>query len=410
MTMLEIVKMWNEKKGSYYRAFEKGQPSQLGLKVQDLMNEFGAQETEEYFKYMAEKPERDIWKIATKSMYKTYKDLLNNPTETPTPEEVVEEAPKVEEPSTGLNVLGLLSKEIVNLMGKELADKVGIEVENKISKFVQDKVLMKVVEYDGKRNEIKGIVHEQFETILKFVSMDEPVMLVGPAGTGKNIIAKQVADALGLDFYFTSAVSQEYKLTGYGDATGNYVSTQFYDWAINGGLFLFDEMDASIAEAMVVVNSAIANRYFDFPVVGRVYLNEKCRIIACANTYGTGASMEYVGRNQLDGATLNRFGMVEVDYDKRIEDAVCPDKDIADFCRNFRKVCVKNGVHHITSYREMSRLYKMIVQAGLDKAVAIKTCLTKGLEKDTLNIILNDMDANLEYKKFFKEMINNLKD
>lgn len=409
MTMLEIVKMWNEKKASYYRAFEKGVPSQLGSKVQELITEYGEQEVEEYFKFMVERPERDIWKVATKSMYKTYLDIKNR---TPKEEEapkVIVEAPKAEQSSAqNINVLELLSTQIVNLMGSELANKIGTEVEAKINGFVQDKILMKVVEYDGKRNEIKGVVHEQFETILKFVAMDEPVMLVGPAGTGKNIIAKQVADALGLDFYFTSAVSQEYKLTGYGDATGNYVPTQFYDWAINGGLFLFDEMDASIAEALVVVNSAIANRYFDFPVVGRVYLNEKCRIVACANTYGTGASMEYVGRNQLDGATLNRFGMVEVNYDKRIEDAVCPDKDIADFCRNFRSICDKNGVHHIISYREMSRLYKMIVKAELDKAVAIKTCLTKGLEKDTLNIILNDMKDTVEYKKYFKEMLNNI--
>lgn len=408
MTMLEIVKMWNEKKGSYYRAFEKGQPSQLGQKINDLMNEFGSNEIETYFKTMVEGNERDIWKVATKSMYKSYKDSNLFTIEEDDVEASKVEEVKVEEPKANLggSMLQLLGNEIVNLMGKELANKIGIEVENKINQFVQDKVLMKVVEYDGKKNEIKGIVHEEFETILKFVSMDEPVMLVGPAGTGKNIIAKQVADALGLDFYFTSAVTQEYKLTGYGDATGNYIETQFYQWAINGGLFLFDEMDASIPEAMVVVNSAIANRYFDFPVVGRIYLNEKCRIMACANTYGTGASLEYVGRNQLDGATLNRFGMVEVNYDKRIEDAVCPDKDIADFCRSFRKICDKNGVHHIVSYREMSRLYKMIVQAQLEESKAIKTCLTKGLEKDTLNMILNDMDSNLAYKKYFQEMIN----
>ncbi len=44
-------------------------------------------------------------------------------------------------------------------------------------------------------------------------------------------------------------------------------------------------------------------------------------IIAAANTFGHGADVQYVGRNQLDAATLDRFavGTVFVDYDKNME-------------------------------------------------------------------------------------------
>lgn len=306
-----------------------------------------------------------------------------------------------------LSILNILSGEIVKLMGQELANKIGVEVENKINKYVEDKVVCKVVEYKKEHKKVEGIAHEQLETILKFVAMDEPVMMVGPAGTGKNVIAKQVAEALGLDFYFSNAVTQEYKITGYGDANGNFVKTQFFEAFTKGGVFLLDEMDASCPEALVVLNCAIANRYFDFPVIGRVEAHENFRVLANANTFGTGASMEYVGRNQLDGATLNRFALVEVDYDKRIEDNVCPNKDIADFCREFRKVCFDNGVHHIVSYREMSRLYKMIEIAKLDKDVALKTCLLKGLEKDTLQMVCNSMDSSLEFKKVLNKIVKN---
>ena len=62
----------------------------------------------------------------------------------------------------------------------------------------------------------------------------------------------------------------------------------------------------------------------------------------------------------------------------------------------------------IVSYREMSRMYKMIVQADLDKEIAIRSCLTKGLEKDTLNMIAYDMKDNLTYKSIFTSMINKL--
>lgn len=41
--------------------------------------------------------------------------------------------------------------------------------------------------------------------------------------------------------------------------------------------------------------------------------------------------MKYVGRNQLDETTLNRFAVLPVDYDIRIENGVCPDKDTAGF-------------------------------------------------------------------------------
>ena len=46
------------------------------------------------------------------------------------------------------------------------------------------------------------------------INLDIPVFLTGPAGVGKNVICKQVAEALGLDFYFSNAISQEYKVTG----------------------------------------------------------------------------------------------------------------------------------------------------------------------------------------------------
>ena len=399
MNAQEIIKLWNATKGSHYKTGSSEGMSSIAKKVNNLIEELGEELVTLYYNDQLKESNEDIWKVSDSYLIKAWQVEREN-----TQPKVVE----VAQEQQPMNVLNLLGTEIVKIMGDNLANQIGGEVEKKINEFIQDKVLMKVVEYKGAKNEVKGIAHAQLENLLKFVSMDEPVMLVGPAGTGKNVLVKQVADALGLEFYFTSAVTQEYKLTGYGDANGHFVSTQFYEAFTKGGVFLFDEVDASIPEAMVVVNSAIANRYFDFPVVGRVQAHPDFRIIACANTYGTGASMEYVGRNQLDGATLNRFAMLEVDYDKRIEDGVCPDKDIADFCRSFRKICQKNGVHHIVSYREMSRMYKMITQADMDKEVAVRSCLTKGLEKDTLNIIVNDMSDKLAYKAVLQSMINKL--
>jgi len=134
---------------------------------------------------------------------------------------------------------------------------------------------------------VKGITHEKFETVLKIVSQDIPVFLTGPAGSGKNVICKQVSEALGLEFYFSNAVTQEYKITGFIDANGNYQETQFFKAFTNGGLFMLDEIDASTPEVLVILNAAIANRYFDFPT-GRVTAHEDFRVVAAGNTFGTG--------------------------------------------------------------------------------------------------------------------------
>lgn len=307
-----------------------------------------------------------------------------------------------------VGTLSLLSKELIRLIGSDLATEVEGVIKDRLDAYVQDKVFIKAVRIgDLPIKKVEGVTHEQFETILKFVAMDEPVMLVGPAGSGKNIICKQVADALGLDFYFSNAITQEYQLTGFVDAMGNYQGTQFYDCFTKGGLFLLDEMDASSPDVLIKLNAAIANGYFDFPKFGRIEAHKDFRVIACGNTWGNGASLEYVGRNQLDGASVNRFGQVFVDYDARIEEAVAEgNMKVVEFCREMRRVAEKNGCHLIISYREISRLHKMIDYAQMDERVAIQTCVVKGLEKDTLRMIAQEM-KDVDYKKFLIEIINN---
>lgn len=400
MTALEIVKMWNKMKGTRYSFTSNGGDSSIVRRINILFEKNGEQKVNEYFEYHLnnEKSTDDIWAYADSWKIRDWKKPV-------VVDEIVVEK-KEEKQESGLNILSALSSELIRLMGTELANKINDEVENKLNKFVQDKTLIKIVEYKNESKPINGIAHERLETILKFVAMDEPVMLVGPAGTGKNVICKQVADALGLEFFFSNAITQEYKLTGFVDAMGNFVKTQFYEAFTKGGLFLLDEMDASIPEALIILNCAIANRYFDFPGVGRVKAHENFRVIANANTYGTGASMEYVGRNQLDGASLNRFAVVEVDYDARIEENQSGgNKDILEFCREFRRICNKNGINHIVSYREIGRLHKMIDIANMEVGEAIKCCLVKGLEQDSIRMIANDMKESIAYKRFLNKLL-----
>ena len=298
--------------------------------------------------------------------------------------------------------MGILEQAVIHLISKTQSEKIESEimgqVEQKVRDFISDEygtIERKIVTVvDGKKVPMQGIQHEKFETVLKFVANDEPVFLTGAAGSGKNVLCKQVAQALGLKFYFTNAVTQEYKLTGFTDAMGNYQETQFYKAFKNGGLFMLDEMDASIPEVLVILNAAIANRYFDFPApIGYVKAHPDFRVIAAGNTVGTGADYQYVGRNQLDAASLDRFAIVKVDYSEAIENSVAlGDMELANFCRNFRKAAIKAGQQTIVSYRAIGRLAKM--SQILSKEEALETCLIRGMEKDDVNIIYTSLSAS----------------
>lgn len=242
-------------------------------------------------------------------------------------------------------------------------------------------------------HEVKGITHEKFGEVLNLVNADIPVFLTGAAGTGKNVLCKQVAEALGLEFYFSNAVTQEYKITGFIDANGTFHETQFYQAFTKGGLFMLDEMDASVPEVLVMLNAAIANRYFDFPT-GRVEANENFRLIAAGNTFGTGADMEYTGRYQLDAASLDRFALVEIDYSAKIEEAISAgDAELVEYIHGFRKAVRKAGIRHLATYRSMERITKL--KEAMDIQEVLKICLLKNLPGDDLRIIVDSMRSEV---------------
>ena len=246
-----------------------------------------------------------------------------------------------------------------------------------------------------KTTTFEGVTHEKFDDVLNLVNLNIPVFLSGPAGTGKNVICKQVAKALDLDFYFTNAVTQEYKLTGFIDANGVYQETQFYKAFKDGGLFFLDEMDASIPEVLIILNAAIANRYFDFPN-GKIEAHPDFRVIAAGNTYGTGADMEYCGRYQLDAASLDRFALVEIDYSEKIENALAHnDNVLLDFVRGFRKACSTAGIKHLCTYRTIERIAKLSTsQTTFSATDVLKMALYKNLKIDDLNVIISKMCAD----------------
>ena len=170
-------------------------------------------------------------------------------------------------------------------------------------------------------NTVKGLRHSSFSELIKVASLRLPVLLVGMAGTGKTHASEQVAEALGLKYYTMSVGAQTSKsdIMGFIHANGGYVRTLFREAYENGGVFLMDEIDAGNANVLIQVNAALSNGACAFPDA-MIKKHKDFVFIASANTYGTGMNRQYVGRNQLDAATLDRFTIIDWNVDARLEE------------------------------------------------------------------------------------------
>lgn len=300
----------------------------------------------------------------------------------------------------------LLTSAVINKVRDNIIEHLKEELPNKCDKYIQENygILPKTIIVDNKtiKKEVKGLFHKDFEKIVKIVNKNIPIMLIGPAGSGKNHTIEQVAEALGLKFYFTNAVTQEYKLTGFIDAGGKFHETQFYQAFSNGGIFFLDEIDASCPDALIILNSAIANGYFDFPC-GRVKAHKDFRVIAAGNTYGTGADMIYVGRNVLDGATLDRFAVLYFDYDKDIEKSLSYDNGLYSFIVELRRVINENSLRYIISMRAIINASKML-EIDVSKHDILKDVILKGMSQDDINIISGNIKNINDYKNWYEEL------
>lgn len=341
---------------------------------------------------------REEWE--NKSFQEELKDSATgkafNPS--PVPAQVTSETKSVLDALIAQAVANIAVDDVINLSKHEI-DKYISETYGSLPKRIE-------VTSPAGNKVIEGIVHERFEDVLKLVGADIPVFLTGPAGSGKNVICKQVSEALSTEFYFSNAVTQEYKLTGFIDANGNYHETQFYKAFTGGGIFMLDEIDASTPEVLVILNAAIANRYFDFPT-GRVTAHEDFRIIAAGNTYGTGADIEYTGRYQLDAASLDRFAIIEIGYSEAIEEAVAGgDRELVDFIRNFREAILAAKIKFVVSYRSIERLSKL--SNTFEKKQAIQIGLIRSLAKDDLKTICSRLTpfTSNSYQDAFEEMVS----
>ena len=257
---------------------------------------------------------------------------------------------------------------------------------------------------DGKKTTTKTeqVLDPNFANILKLVAAHENVYLYGPAGSGKNTIAEQIAEALGVEFYYQNTLVIKFDVSGYKNAQGEYEETPFYKAWKNGGLFFADELDNSTAEAIIALNAALANGYYTFPNSSeKVAKHPDFYCIAAGNTNGQGATEEYCGRYQMDESSRDRFAFIEIGYNEKIEESICGGHlDILEFVRDLRSVTKSLQIKLICGYRAISRLAKFY---DMNTKFVLDSFIFKGLAVDDIREIAAALSSKNKYTEEIKK-------
>ena len=197
---------------------------------------------------------------------------------------------------------------------------------------------------------LQGRVPAYFDELLKLVLCRIPVLLVGPAGSGKTTAVEILAQQLGLPFtrVSLSAGIDEGCLQGWllpieDNGRFSFVSAPMVHAYEHGGVVLLDDMDSSDANMLNILCPVLDESEWHIPLRHNAPVlvrHPDAHFISAANTWGHGADHKFVGANQLDERILSRFrqGQISCDYDSDLEIELF-DSDIVDFGHRLRTRC-----------------------------------------------------------------------
>lgn len=223
--------------------------------------------------------------------------------------------------------------------------------------------------------------HESYPKLIKYLQINRRVILVGSAGTGKSMAVKNAAEALGVDFYLVPPVTMSHELIGHRDAQGVFHETPLFQAYTKGGLCLLDEADASLPDALLCANPILDGNGFATFGDGNLHKQHPDFFaVFNMNTDGNGATMQYAGRNRLDGATVARFGVrIQWNVDPRIERAMCAGQDQwYQVIQSVRAFMEQRQIVDVNATPRHAKTGAALLNAGLDKNDVLIDSLKSG--------------------------------
>lgn len=262
------------------------------------------------------------------------------------------------------------------------------------------------------------MLHKNHEQLVAKLKLRANVYIHGPTGSGKTAGIKKAASECNLPFYKKLLGNQtsEASIIGYMSANGDYVKGIAYDAFTQGGVLCMDEIDNGNPNTTLVCNG-LADREFAFPC-GMREAHKDFVLVATANTIGTGATLQYCGRNRLDAAMLNRFEFIEWNYDNQLEHLIAEHnatatanefnspraaddnsiKLLVNDIQRFRQALEQLNINHIISPRNTIQAANalMLKRPMLE---IIKSILFKGIDRDTIKRVFETSEKILKESK-----------
>jgi len=240
---------------------------------------------------------------------------------------------------------------------QETRDQLEQTVEAKVQSLKPTEIIVKREEQDGMiTTQTVQNAHDLLEEILRRVKCGiRNFLLVGPSGAGKTTLLKQLSEALGVPYSATpwSGGTTEGAVLGRPHADGKgYSPSSFVVAFEQASVHNHDEIDAADPNVPICMNSGIENGEIFLParVSNPRALRHAMAIIgATANTWGMGADMMFVGRNQIDAAFRSRFagGMLYCDYSAKLETQLVPEDEYREKFWEIRSRIFQIGRAHV---------------------------------------------------------------
>jgi energy-coupling factor transporter ATP-binding protein EcfA2 len=242
----------------------------------------------------------------------------------------------------------------------------------------------------------EGRPHYQLQRLVDWLNLREHVMTVGPAGSGKTTAAEQAAGILDLPAYVLPCgmATNDWSLLGFISPTGSYVPGHMRQPFEHGGVFVLDEIDNTNPSVLTTINGALSGKNYQFPDA-MIQKHPDFVVVGCANTYGTGPDRLYVGRNQLDAATLDRFKKISwgIDEDAEFDWA---GRDQTSWVRYVQRVraCASDLAMRVVVSPRASIGGAKGLRNGLDWQHVAEDCIWRGMSSDDSTRILEIVGAN----------------
>jgi len=228
-----------------------------------------------------------------------------------------------------------------------------------------------VIKYPDKPDKkLKAVLPNIWPKLMDLATTRSNIFLAGPTQCGKTYTTEILADALSLRYSALSCSEGmdegifQGRLLPIGENNQfSYVPSMFVDFYENGGVFLLDEFCASDSNLGVFINNALGNDQFYLPIRHENPLVKKHKdfiCIAADNTIGHGGDDMYVGRNQMDASTMERFrtGFLVMDYSAKIEKSLAHE-DVYDWAIMIRKAISSLKMNRAMTTRTMKEFTKM---------------------------------------------------